>query len=558
MRQRHSPCHQFRGRIAALAAAAALSCAGPALAQVTAPLAFDPPDRAYTSADDADIDPAITRSLPVTAPHRAYLPVQADLSGRMPPPGDQGNLLSCAAWATAYAARSYYTATIERRDPSQPSNVPSPGYVYHLARGEECSGTNAFKIVEVLKRGGLSLADYPYSDRCVPPPSAQAVASAKDFRVRGIARVDHAKIDNIKGQVATSNPVIVSFHDSPAWRRHRGAGTFMDARLDPDENKNGWHAMVVTGYDDRRQAFRLINSWGRGWGDRGYAWIDYDVLQARTRLATVLDIPRAEPPAPIAEPVPPAPSPPPPAPPAPLPAPVPKPALAPPTPAPPAPEPRVQIAGLRDLPCANIKSEPRGGRNVLSGYVSSAADLELVKRIAATVPNTAVEKVIVAPWPQCEALHTLETSLARADRPQVAIDPAGDVRGGDTLRIDIKSPRQIGYLYVAYIQADGSVAVLAQPMGLVPEPTLPDRALIFGDGKDGRARFTIGPPYGAEMILALSSRSPLFDNPLPARLTDREFLSALRRSLIYKPSPTMPDREVSAAVLTLQTREKQP
>ncbi len=539
----------------AVVAVAGLSHAASLGAQSAASGVFDPADKAYISADDEDIDPTITRSLRVAAPHRAYLPVQADLSGRMPPPGDQGNLRSCAAWATAYAARSYYTATIERRDLNQPRNVPSPSYVYHLARGEECGGTNAFKIAEVLKQGGLSLADFPYSDRCIPPPSPQLVARARDFRVRGVVRVDHGAIDNIKGQVATSNPVIVSFHDSPAWHRHRGGATFTDARLDPDENKNGWHAMVVTGYDDRRQAFRLINSWGRGWGDGGYAWIDYDVLRTRIRLAMVLAIARPEPPAPIAEPAPPSP---PPAPPAQQPAPAPKPALAPPAPTPLPPEPRVQLASLHDLPCASIKSEPLGGRNVLSGYVSSTADLETVRRVAATVPNTSVEKVIVAPWPQCEALHTLENPLARADRPTVAIDAAGELHGGDTLRIEIKTPRQIGYLYVAYIQADGSVVILAQPKGLVPEPTLPDRTLIFGDGIDGRAKFTVGPPFGAEMIVALSARSPLFEKALPPQLTDREFLSALRRSLMYKPSPGMPDREVGATVLTVQTREKQP
>ncbi len=34
--------------------------------------------------------------------------------------------------------------------------------------------------------------------------------------------------------------------------------------------------MVVVGYDNTRQAFRLLNSWGSDWADNGYCWVDYD------------------------------------------------------------------------------------------------------------------------------------------------------------------------------------------------------------------------------------------------------------------------------------------
>ena len=58
------------------------------------------------------------------------------------------------------------------------------------------------------------------------------------------------------------------------------------------------------------------------------------------------------------------------------------------------------------------------------------------------------------------------------------------------------------------------------------------------------------------MILALASRSPLFDGPLPRGETDREFLTSLRKALIYRPDPALPDREIAADVATLTTEEK--
>ena len=199
--------------------------------------------------------------------------------------------------------------------------------------------------------------------------------------------------------------------------------------------------------------------------------------------------------------------------------------------------------------------ERSGGSTVLTGFVSSQTDFELVRRVAENGINTSLGNLVVAPWPQCEALQTLEKPLAESDQPKIAIG-ADDFRGGDTLRIEIQSPAQISYLYIAYIQADGSVVNLAQPAGLVPQPTLPNTTLVFGDGMAGRAKFTVGPPYGREMIIALASRSPLFDDKLSAEQTEREYLTALRRALIYKPSADLPDREVSAAITTLQTRAR--
>lgn len=33
--------------------------------------------------------------------------------------------------------------------------------------------------------------------------------------------------------------------------------------------------MVVVGYSDSYNAFKVVNSWGESWGDNGFVWIDY-------------------------------------------------------------------------------------------------------------------------------------------------------------------------------------------------------------------------------------------------------------------------------------------
>ena len=39
------------------------------------------------------------------------------------------------------------------------------------------------------------------------------------------------------------------------------------------------HALVITGYDDNKKAFRALNSWSTAWGDKGFVWIDYDFFK---------------------------------------------------------------------------------------------------------------------------------------------------------------------------------------------------------------------------------------------------------------------------------------
>ena len=44
------------------------------------------------------------------------------------------------------------------------------------------------------------------------------------------------------------------------------------------EKQIGGHAVLAVGYDDTQQRFIVRNSWGRGWGMRGYFTMPYAYL----------------------------------------------------------------------------------------------------------------------------------------------------------------------------------------------------------------------------------------------------------------------------------------
>lgn len=453
---------------------------------------------------------------------RAFLPVSVDLSSHFPKPGKQGKLGSCASWAIGYAARSYYSRTVNRLELTS-ENIVSPSDLYHRARTGSCEDGSSFEEnVRILKKGVLSLLEAPYSESCVPQPDMPAPVNR--FSIDGMDRVA-PEIDDIKGQLAQGHPPVLSFRWSKHWDDHRGSQVL--SRDGPDALHKGepaFHAVVAVGYDDRRQALRMINSWGRGWGDRGYFWLSYDMVRARLEEAVVLKVPSFTP------------------------TPVPEPAN------PDADRLSALLAKLNAGGCASLVVRFRGASRFLSGYVGSEEDLQAVK-VAAAASSVSIGDLAVAPWPQCELRQTLAAAIADPDTPRITIPDRAGLKSGQTFTFSVQTPSHFSYVYITYVQADGTVVHLEQPEGIAFNQAQPRSELRFGDGQNGRARFRITPPFGREMVITIASRSPLFERSLPRVQSAREYLSDLRRALIYKPQPDMPDRIIAAEIATFETRE---
>ena len=43
----------------------------------------------------------------------------------------------------------------------------------------------------------------------------------------------------------------------------------------PGDKVRGGHAVTAVGYDDFQEVFIVRNSWGEGWGDKGYFYMPY-------------------------------------------------------------------------------------------------------------------------------------------------------------------------------------------------------------------------------------------------------------------------------------------
>ena len=93
------------------------------------------------------------------------------------------------------------------------------------------------------------------------------------FRLKSYVRLDSLR--EIKEAVRAIGPVGLGI------RIDEGIHKPLNGILPPPTGKTtGGHAMAVTGWDDTLGALRLKNSWGYGWGDRGFAWLPYEHLDA--------------------------------------------------------------------------------------------------------------------------------------------------------------------------------------------------------------------------------------------------------------------------------------
>ncbi len=92
-------------------------------------------------------------------------------------------------------------------------------------------------------------------------------------------------------------------------------------------------------------------------------------------------------------------------------------------------------------------------------------------------------------------------------------------------------PGFAGFLQVAYVQHDGTVAPLVPGPGY-PEQTVPARGSIaLGQARKGASPWLVGPPFGTDMIVAVASTAPLWTQQRPTTETLSSYLPALRAAV---------------------------
>jgi len=226
---------------------------------------------------------------------KGKMPSAVDLTLSSIPIGDQGTQSSCVGWALGYYYKTYEEEREHSWDVSRIDRRFSPSWLYNLSCGGVDGGTTFPKAFEVLLRYGIvDMKEFPYDERnCTRMPSSFQKEAAKPYRIKSYAALwtstAGADLEFLKEKIAEGEPVALGI---PVYENFYYC---QDGWVDiPGRNDEyiGDHAVCAVGYDDhagRGGGVKIVNSWGSGWGDCGYAYLSYRFLKNYVFEAWVME-----------------------------------------------------------------------------------------------------------------------------------------------------------------------------------------------------------------------------------------------------------------------------
>jgi len=235
----------------------------------------------------------IPQAIPVSSYILSDLPSSFDFSDQMPPVRSQGQQGSCASWAVGYYLKSYHEhlekeTVYGEAEVNDFSGAYSPAFLYNRLKIGSCDGGSYIhENLEMVRDVGIaSWNDMPYTDKsCDAFPSTKATKNAKCSKILNYQTVrihepiEDREIQDMKYYLSNYNPLVIGIYIHEGFLNHTQIGGESFYKHYKGKKYYGGHAIVVVGYDDSKNAFKIINSWGKDWGNDGFLWIDYEVFK---------------------------------------------------------------------------------------------------------------------------------------------------------------------------------------------------------------------------------------------------------------------------------------
>jgi hypothetical protein len=196
----------------------------------------------------------------------------------MPPVSNQGAEGCCIAFAAGYYARSceqyYHTNATSYNNTT---NIFSPEYLFNQTKSSlDCNGSSVINTLDFLVNNGIcSWQSMPYtSGSCNLLPTTTQNSEASTYKIKSYSTIFTSDLIAIKTLLSQKHPLLLGISTDQQFD-NAGPGFIWSSY---GSATTSLHEVTICGYDDSKQAFRIVNSWGANWGDSGYSWISYNFL----------------------------------------------------------------------------------------------------------------------------------------------------------------------------------------------------------------------------------------------------------------------------------------
>jgi len=175
--------------------------------------------------------------------------------------------------------------------------MPELNYLYGYIRSRQLEGSynsdptiGSWPISACRVRrgwGAPTFEQWPITEKVSKWPHKEEPPNidiyAKKNRVFAYQRV--RSIEECKIAIAYLNPVVIALEITSQWINPLNGIISMPKN---DERIIGNHCVMLAGYDDKKGTFNFPNSWGEGWGDKGYGYLPYEYVERYIQEAWVL------------------------------------------------------------------------------------------------------------------------------------------------------------------------------------------------------------------------------------------------------------------------------
>ena len=213
------------------------------------------------------------------------IPATKDLRATWWKINDQGSTGSCVGWATADSVVRWHLAKAGR---IANADLLSPRFVWMAAKETDAFTTRPTTFVEtegtslkaaldvVRKYGAIRDKLMPFAAGTLFPGDAKTFyALAAQLKILAYFNLG-SNLSNWRTWLATKGPILTRLDVDRTWDQAPvNKGVLEEYK---PATARGGHAVAIVGY--RPGGFIVRNSWGTGWGDKGFGYASLAYAQA--------------------------------------------------------------------------------------------------------------------------------------------------------------------------------------------------------------------------------------------------------------------------------------